>query len=93
VLDAVAELRNVLSAYAHEYERLDALQKAAAAARSAVAIAQDKYKQGLADFNSVLDAQRSQLTFEELVVISQSLTTRNLIGIYKALGGGWEPLE
>lgn len=93
VLDAVAELRNFLIAYAYEYERLDSLGKAAAAARNAVVISQDKYKQGLADFNSVLDAQRSLLTFEELVVISQGLTTRNLIGIYKALGGGWEPME
>lgn len=92
VLDAVAELRNGLSAYVHEYERLDALQKAATAARNAVAIAQDKYRQGLADFNGVLDAQRSLLTFEELMVISQGLTARELIGIYKALGGGWEPL-
>jgi len=93
VLDAVAELRNVMSAYVREYERLDALQKAAQAARNAVAIAQDKYRQGLADFNGVLDAQRSLLTFEELVVISQGLTSRDLIGIYKALGGGWEPLQ
>jgi NodT family efflux transporter outer membrane factor (OMF) lipoprotein len=92
VLDAVAELRNVLSAYVREYERLESLQKAAEAARNAVAISQDKYRQGLADFNSVLDAQRSLLTFEELVVISQGLTAGDLIGIYKALGGGWEPL-
>jgi len=93
VLDAVAELRNVMSAYVREYERLDALQKAATAARNAVAIAQDKYRQGLADFNGVLDAQRSLLTFEELVVISQGLVARDLIGIYKTLGGGWEPLQ
>ena len=93
VLNAVAELRNVMSAYVHEYERLEALQRAVVAARSAVAIAQDKYKQGLTDFNSVLDAQRSLLTFEELVVISQGLIARDLIGIYKALGGGWEPLD
>ena len=88
VLDSVKELRNMLSAYVHEYDRLDALQKAAQAARDAVDIAQDKYRQGLSDFNSVLDAQRSLLTYEELVVLSRGAIARDLIGIYKALGGG-----
>lgn len=92
ILNAVSELRNVMSAYVREYERLESLRKAADAARNAVAISQDKYKQGLSDFNSVLDAQRSLLKFEDLVVISQGLTAVDLIGIYKALGGGWEPL-
>jgi len=93
VLDAVAELRNVMSAYVREYERLEALDNAADAARNAVAVSQDLYKQGLTDFNSVLDAQRSLLSFEELVVISQGLIAKDLIGIYKALGGGWQPLK
>ncbi len=93
VLDAVAELRNVMSAYVREYERLDALKSAVDAASNAVAVSQDLYKQGLTDFNSVLDAQRSLLTFDELVVISEGLTARDLIGIYKALGGGWEPMD
>ena len=93
VLDAVAELRNVMSAYVNEYERLDSLTKAAEAARNAVEISRDRYRQGLTDFNSVLDAQRSLLTYEELMVVSRSLIAKDLIGIYKALGGGWRPLE
>ncbi len=93
VLEAAAELRNAMSAYVQEYQRLDALIRAADAARSAVEISQDQYRQGLADFNSVLDAQRSLLTFEELIVTSRALIVRDLIGIYKALGGGWQPLS
>lgn len=92
VLNAVKELRNMLSAYVHEYDRLEALQKATQSARDAVDIAQDKYRQGLSDFNSVLDAQRSLLTYEDLVVLSRGAITRDLIGIYKALGGGWQSL-
>ncbi|MFO7937482.1 MAG: TolC family protein [Kiritimatiellia bacterium] len=93
VLDAVAELRNNLTAYVHEYERLESLQKAAGAARNAVDIAQDQYSQGLSDFTNVLDAQRSLLKYEELVVISRATIARNLIGVYKALGGGWRQLR
>ena len=89
VLGAVRELRDALSDYAREHERQEALAKAADAARSAVAIAQDQYKNGLADFNNVLDAQRSQMNFEEAVTRSEGIVSANLIRVYKALGGGW----
>lgn len=89
VLEAVQELRDALSDYAREYERRDALEKAAAAARAAVAISQDQYRNGLTDFNSVLDAQRSLLTFEEAVALSEGAITKHLIRVFKALGGGW----
>jgi NodT family efflux transporter outer membrane factor (OMF) lipoprotein len=93
VLSAAAELRNKMSAYIYEFERLESLRKAADAAREAVEISQDQYRQGLSDFNSVLDAQRSLLSFEEMVVVSRSAIARNLIGIYKALGGGWPQVQ
>lgn len=92
LLEAVRELRDALSAYAREYERQASLAKAADAARAALTIAQDQYKNGLADFNSVLDAQRSLLTFEESVALSEGAIATHLIRVYKALGGGWTPL-
>ena len=93
VLESVRELRDALEDYAREFDRLEALGKAAAAARAAVAIAQDQYKNGLADFNGVLDAQRSLLTFEEAVTLSEGAVTTHLIRAYKALGGGWSALD
>ena len=58
------------------------------AATDAVNISQDLYKNGLADFNNVLDAQRSLLTLAESLTISRGNITLNLIALYKALGGG-----
>ena len=92
VLAAVGELRDALTAYGREYARRDALDKAARAARVAVVIAQNRYANGIADFNSVLDAQRSLQTFEESVVVSDGAITKDLIRVYKALGGGWSAL-
>lgn len=89
VLAAVRELRDALSDYAREYERQQSLKDAAAAARAAVALAQDKYNNGLADFNNVIDAQRAQMSFEEGVARSEGFVSANLIRIYKALGGGF----
>ena len=65
--------------------------KASKTATDAVNISQDLYKNGLADFNNVLDAQRSLLTLEESLTISRGNITLNLIALYKALGGGITP--
>ena len=86
--NAFAETRNAYSAYTQQYHRYQSLQGAVKAARDAVNISQDLYKNGLADFNNVLDAQRSLLTFEEALVISRGQITQDLIALFKALGGG-----
>ena len=93
VLEAVRELRDALAAYGREFARCEALRNAAEASRNAVALAQNQYTNGLADFNAVLDAQRSQLSFEEAVTLSEGAITDHLIRVYKALGGGWSALQ
>ena len=85
---AFAETRNAYSSYTQEYHRFQSLQGAVKAAQDAVNISQDLYKNGLADFNNVLDAQRSLLTLEEALTISRGQITQNLISLFKALGGG-----
>ena len=91
VQTAYEETRNAYSAYTQEYHRHQSLQRAVKAATDAVNISQDLYKNGLADFNNVLDAQRSLLTLEEALTISRGNITLNLIALYKALGGGVAP--
>ncbi len=88
VQTAFEETRNAYSAYTQEYHRYQSLEGAVKAATDAVNISQDLYKNGLADFNNVLDAQRSLLTLEEALTISRGNITLNLIALYKALGGG-----
>ncbi len=85
---ALGETRNAYSAYTQEYHRYQSLQGAVKAAQDAVNISQDLYQNGLADFNNVLDAQRSLLTLAEAKAISRGNITLNLITLYKALGGG-----
>ncbi len=93
VLNAVKEVRDALTDYQKEIERREALGLAVNAAREAEALAQDQYRNGLSDFTSVLDAQRSLLTFQEQLAVSEGNAARNAVRVYKALGGGWEPME
>ncbi|MBC8206552.1 MAG: efflux RND transporter permease subunit [Kiritimatiellales bacterium] len=93
VLSAVQETRDALTAFRNEQLRLDALTAATDAARIAVELVDDRYQNGLEPFDTVLDAQRTQLQLEETKVRSQSESTLSVIRLYKALGGGWQPME
>jgi outer membrane protein TolC len=58
--------------------------------RRALGLAQSRYRQGLIDFLTVLDTQRSLLQTEQQLADSTTTVSSNLVALYKALGGGWE---
>lgn len=89
ILSALEEVENALVAYAEEQNRRKALKASVDAAKRAVLLSKSQYQAGLIDFTSVLDAQRSLLSFEEQLVQSEGRLTANLVRLYKALGGGW----
>jgi len=91
VLMAVEEVRNALSNYEQEQRRSASLRQAVMAAREAVVLATDQYVNGLIDFTTVIDAQRSLLDFQERLAISEGAVGQNAVRLYKALGGGWRP--
>ena len=89
ILGALEEVENALVAYAEVQQRRQALSEATWAAQQAADLARQKYEAGLTDFTNVLDAQRSLLSFQEQLAISNGNVTANLVRLYKALGGGW----
>lgn len=89
VLGALHEVDNALTAYAAEQRRRDELARAAAQDRRAVALARERYEQGVADFLQVLTAQRALLAAEQDLADSTTTVSTNLVALYKALGGGW----
>lgn len=92
VLNAAAEVRDALTANAKEARRNESLCSAVTAAKSALQIAEDQYRQGLTDFNNVLDALQALASLEDDYAVSQGQKMTNAITLFKALGGGWEPL-
>jgi multidrug efflux system outer membrane protein len=89
ILGALEEVENALVAYAEEQRRRNDLGEATQAAQQAVELAQHKFQAGLTDFNNVLDAERSLLSFQDQLAQSNGTVTSNLVRLYKALGGGW----
>jgi outer membrane protein TolC len=90
VLGALHDVDNALTAYGTEQRRRDELARAVAQDRRAVALARDRYEQGVADFLQVLTAQRALLAAEQDLADSTTTVSTNLVALYKALGGGWE---
>ncbi len=89
ILTALEDVENALVAYGEEQNRRDSLREAVDAAQKAVELAKYKYQSGLSDFYNVLEAERSLLTFQELLAQSNGTVASNLVRLYKALGGGW----
>jgi NodT family efflux transporter outer membrane factor (OMF) lipoprotein len=90
VLGALHEVDNALTAYRSEQTRRQRLTDAVAENHRALDLAKDRYAQGVADFLTVLDAQRTLLANELLLAASTTTVSGNLVALYKALGGGWE---
>ncbi len=91
VLTAFKEVETALVAYAKEQQRRQSLAAAVADNRRAVDLAMQLYVAGKRDFLNVLTAQLNLFTTENALVQSTSAQDTNLIALYKALGGGWEP--
>ncbi len=92
VLAALEDVENALVAYAKEQSRRQSLTEATEAARRAVELAQIQYSSGLIEFGNVLIAQRSLLSLQDQLAVSEGGVTSNLIALYKSLGGGWKSL-
>jgi outer membrane protein TolC len=90
ILTAVQQVDDAVASYGAEQDRLKNLDRALAAARQATKLATERYDRGLTDYLNVLDAERQEFELEEDYVVSQQNAAKQLIALYKALGGGWE---
>lgn len=91
VLLAVEEVENSLSGYAQERARVAELRRGVRAAEQTVELVQVLYRTGLVDFLNVLDSERSLFEQQDLLLESEGRVARNLVRVYRALGGGWSP--
>ncbi len=91
VLNALNEVENALRAYIEDRVQLEALNRAVDAARRSVNLSTQLYKQGLVNFQDVLDAQRDQFSLENDLASARGSSAANFVNLYAALGGGWNP--
>lgn len=88
VLGAVEEVETSMAGVATERERLSALRRAVSSATESVDLVGENYKEGLVDFQRVIDTERVKFQNEDTAVLSKGQLARNYIAMYRALGGG-----
>lgn len=84
VLGLALSLPSLTSAFANR------LARAERASTEAAELARLRYREGVANFLEVLDAERVQLTAQDQLVSSEISAATALAALYKALGGGWQ---
>lgn len=91
ILTALNEVESSWVAFDKEAERQASLQVSVEQSRRAVELANRLYVEGQNDFLSVLVAERSLYAAQAELVRSRNQEATNLVSLYKALGGGWNP--
>lgn len=87
VLLAIEEVENALVAYREQQKRLVALVEQARESTRAAGLARVRYREGLEDFLTLLDAERTQLQAEDGVAQAEAGVFTSIIAVYKSLGG------
>ncbi len=72
-------------------EQRDAQAQQVNALRTALRLANLRYKGGLANYLDVLIAQRNLFEAELSFTVTHRLHLVSIVQLYKALGGGWSP--
>ncbi|MGZ5054399.1 MAG: efflux transporter outer membrane subunit [Methylobacter sp.] len=93
VLSAQREVEDNLVAFLRSQERAQSLGKSTAAAQRSLELAILQYRQGITDFTTVLTAQLALLNEQDSLASTLGDISNNLVGVYRALGGGWQVRE
>ena len=93
VLTAVGEVRSAISSNIQEYDRSASLLRGRDAAQVALDVATSKYQNGLVDFLTVINAQSALTSLSESYAVSQGQISTTAVQLFKALGGGWQPMD
>jgi NodT family efflux transporter outer membrane factor (OMF) lipoprotein len=90
VIQASREAEDAIAALNGTREQVDILTKGVVSAKRSNELSTLRYKEGFSDYQRVLDSQQSLFSQQQRLVTSYGESTRSLIALYKALGGGWE---
>lgn len=90
LLLALEEAENSIASWRRERQRRAALARVVAAAKKQTELATTLYKEGLRNFQNVLDAERTLSGAQDALAASEGAVVAALITLYRALGGGWE---
>jgi multidrug efflux system outer membrane protein len=93
VVSAFADVEDALAAVEMETRRETAQTAVVTSARKAYDIAQAQLYSGTVDILTVLNTQRSLFQAQDLLAQARLGHAQAVVGLFKALGGGWQGTE
>ena len=93
VLNAQREVEDAMVAFTRAKEEERFLKESVTAAERSVTLSSLQYKEGLVDYQRVLDSQRFLATQADRLTELSGQVSSSLVATYKALGGGWQIRE
>lgn len=90
VLSAIEDVENALIAYAQTLREREQLRRSVEAYQRVVNLAQERYKSGADDLQTLLLAERYLFQSEQTLAQVEGQVSANVVILYKALGGAWE---
>jgi NodT family efflux transporter outer membrane factor (OMF) lipoprotein len=93
VLSAQRDVEDNLIAFLRAQDRAELLAQSVTSAKIALDVAVLQYREGITDFTTVLTAQNTLLAQQDSLASTVGTISTSLVGIYRALGGGWEIRE
>jgi NodT family efflux transporter outer membrane factor (OMF) lipoprotein len=91
VVQAFADVDTALTNVRETTNKLRLQRDVVAASRRAYQLAGDQMRAGTADIVTVLNVQVTLFQAEDALVQAQLARLLAIVGLYQALGGGWEP--
>jgi NodT family efflux transporter outer membrane factor (OMF) lipoprotein len=93
VIRAAQEVEDAMVGFLQSQDAVVFLADAVKASKRSVDLSMIQYREGLTDYQRVLDTQRFLAEQQDKLVFTTGSVGQNLIAMYKALGGGWEIRE
>jgi NodT family efflux transporter outer membrane factor (OMF) lipoprotein len=91
VIAALSDVEKSVTAYTQQEQFETSFAKSVGKNRHASVIAKQRYKEGMTSFLEALDADRTLYASELQLAQADGDAARDLISVYKSLGGGWKP--
>ncbi|MGD9774813.1 efflux transporter outer membrane subunit [Diaphorobacter sp.] len=88
---AFREVSDALAGQTTLQEQLDAQRAQVLADTKRFELSDLRYRNGVASYLDLLDAQRSLFATEQSLVLTRLQQLQNQVTLYKVLGGGWTP--
>ena len=88
MLKGVEDVENSLASVRYEGDRRSALEVAVSSSQETVDLVNQNYKEGLIDFQNVLDAERTIASNQDSLAVSQGQIAAGYVSLFKSLGGG-----